>query len=142
MNVLFDTNVILDVLLKREPFNADANILMQKVEAKHIRGLLCATTVTTINYYVIRKYSRKDALDGITTLLKVFDVAPVNKSVLDQATQSKIVDFEDAVLHEAARLAAADAIVTRNSKDFKSASLTIYQPHELIALLTQSNATN
>lgn len=142
MNVLFDTNVILDVLLARSPFKADATTLMKKVETNDIRGLLCATTITTIHYFVARQYNQQDALKGITSLLKMFDIAPVNKSILDQATQSKIADFEDAVLHESALLTGADAIVTRNSKDFKHASLVIYQPHELVALLSQTNDKN
>ncbi len=49
MKTLFDTNVILDVLLDREPFSDDASFLLSKVEKSEIIGYICATTVTTIH---------------------------------------------------------------------------------------------
>lgn len=50
MKTLFDTNVILDVLLDREPFSDDASLLLSKVENSEIIGFICAITVTTIHY--------------------------------------------------------------------------------------------
>jgi len=50
MKILFDTNVILDVLLDREPFANEAALLMSMVEQAEITGFICATTVTTIHY--------------------------------------------------------------------------------------------
>ena len=54
MKTLFDTNVILDVLLDREPFSDEASFLLSKVERAEIVGFICATTVTTI-YYIASK---------------------------------------------------------------------------------------
>jgi predicted nucleic acid-binding protein len=52
MRVLFDTNVILDVLLERRPFSESASKLLSRVEKGEITGLVCATTITTIYYLV------------------------------------------------------------------------------------------
>lgn len=138
MKALYDTNIILDVLLRRKPFDSESAKLMSYVEEREVTGLLCATTLTTIHYIVTRQYDRSQSLNGIKRLLKIFDVASVNHVVLDRATQSKFTDFEDAVLYESAKLAKVDAIVTRNSRDFKSASFPIYTPHEFLAILTPS----
>lgn len=135
MRVLFDTNVILDALLARQPFAADATQLMAMAERKNIDGLLCATTVTTLYYILAKATSDAVARTRITGLLGLYDSAAVNRSVLQSALHLSFRDYEDAVLHEAAQLAGADAIVTRNGRDFRQATLRIYSPAELLAAL-------
>jgi predicted nucleic acid-binding protein len=135
MRVLFDTNVILDALLARQPFAADAAQLMAMAERKIIDGLLCVTTVTTLYYILAKATSDAIARNRITGLLGLFDGAAVNRSVLQSALHLSFQDYEDAVLHEAAQLAGADAIVTRNGQDFRQATLRIYSPGELLAAL-------
>ena len=61
MNILFDTNVILDVLLDRKPFSEHAAYLMSKVESSEVSGFLCATTVTTIHYLLLKYLSKEKA---------------------------------------------------------------------------------
>ncbi|RIK41327.1 MAG: PIN domain nuclease [Chloroflexi bacterium] len=135
MKVLFDTNVILDLLLAREPFANAATQLVAKVEQADIEGRLCATTVTTIHYIVTKKLGAKQAALAIDRLLHLFDIAIVSRSVLLNATTLPFRDYEDAVLHEAARVTGADAIVSRNLADFPQAQLPVYDPPTLLALL-------
>ena len=73
--------------------------------------------------------------DEIEALLGLFEVAGVTRPVIDGALRLGMSDFEDAVLHEAARLSDGDGIVTRNARDFKGASLRIYTPEELLSVL-------
>ena len=135
MKILFDTNIILDVLLDREPFSDLAVKLVSKVEKTEIKGFLGATTITTIYYLASKVAGKKKADREISKLLSIFQIAPVNKSVLDGAIKAKFKDFEDAVLHEAAKQVEAQGIVTRNAKDFKKATLSIYSPEELYNML-------
>ena len=135
MKVLFDTNVILDVMLLREPFFKSSALLLAEIERKNIEGFVCSTTVTTIHYLVEKTKGRKVALSQIESLLKIFQVTPVDKSCLESALKSKITDFEDAVLNESAYREGLDGIVTRNEKDFKQSKLTIYNPEELLKIL-------
>jgi len=140
MKVLFDTNVILDVLLDREPFVHDSLYLLSKVEQSEITGFVCATTITTIHYLASKALGANQVLRHINSLLSLFAIAPVNRIVLENALQSKFNDFEDAVLHEAAQHAGAKYIVTRNSIDFKKSKLVVFEPRELInALKTLKN---
>ncbi len=135
MKTLFDTNVILDVLLDRSPFADDAAYLLSKVEQSEITGFVCATTITTINYLATKALGSKSASLHINSLLSLFVIAPVNRLVLENAASLKFKDFEDAVLHEAALHAGAKYIVTRNSIDFKKAKLPVFEPREFINAL-------
>ncbi len=135
MRVLFDTNVILDVLLEREPFYNDALYLLAKVERTEVNGFICATTVTTIYYLVNKALGKKEANRHIKTLLSFFEIAPVNRSVIEEALNSEFPDFEDAVLHASALTVNADCIVTRNCADFKKAKIPVYSPDELVRIM-------
>ena len=132
MRILFDTDVILDVLLARPPHAIASSQLLNLADQEKIEGLVCATTVTTVYYLASKSVGRRRALKAIRELLGIFDVAMVDKPVLDSALRSAINDFEDAVVHESARSAGATGIVTRNIKDFRRATLTIFSPQELL----------
>ena len=122
---------MLDVLLDREPFAESAAALLSRVEAGEIQGCLSATTVTTIHYLASKVVGTKQALLAIRKLLSIFEVAPVDRPALEAALESALADFEDAVLHEAARQVSAEAIVTRDPADFKRAVLPVYSSREL-----------
>lgn len=135
MRVLFDTNVVLDVLFARPPHAAAATALMDLVARKELDGLLGATTVTTIFYLAGRAVRRAGARRHVATLLGLFDVADVNRLVLTDAVTIGFADYEDAVLHEAGRHAGATAIVTRDPAGFAAASLRIYSPEGLLRVV-------
>jgi len=135
LRILFDTNVILDVLLLRQPYEVEATKLVASVERSEINGVLCANSITTIYYLINKAVGREIAINSVNSLTMMFDVVPVNKIVLQNALKSKFLDFEDAVLKESAVNSGVDGIVTRNPKDFKSSTLPIYNPKELITVL-------
>ena len=138
MNVLFDTNVILDVLLEREPFVDAAAKLFALVDNGRIRGSVCATTVTTVFYIAAKDFGQRRARDQVHGLLGLFEVAPVGRDVLDGALDIDFSDYEDAVLHEAARAAGANAIVTRNRRDFANSAIPALDPEEMLAAVAAS----
>lgn len=133
MRVLFDTNVVLDVLLARPPFVNAASELFGLVERTRITGLLCATTITTVDYLLMQAMPRLEAHQALRKLLTLFEIAPVNRAILEEALKSRIADFEDAVLDQAGRFAEAEVIVTRNQKDFRHSSLRILGPDEFLS---------
>jgi predicted nucleic acid-binding protein len=137
VRVLFDTNVILDVLLARDPHAQAAARLLAILDRRKLAGLLCSTTVTTIYYVVAKAVGGSRAREHIRGLLARFEVAPVDHAILSGAIEMRTVDYEDAVLHEAARAAGATCIVTRNPKHFGRSSLQVLAPQDLLsALLT------
>ena len=68
--------------------------------------------------------------------LSLFEVAPVTRSVLDGALASKAADFEDAVLAESALQAGAQAIITRNLRDFAHSPVRAHTPAQWLAMQT------
>ena len=135
MKVLFDTNVVLDLLLDRKPFADPAVYLFSKVERAEMTGYLCATTMTTIHYLVTKALSNQQAVTHLHMLLSLFEIAPVTRIVIEQALELECSDFEDGVLHEAALHAGVSYIVTRNSSDFKKSKIPVYSPNEFINML-------
>lgn len=132
MKVLFDTNIVLDVLLSREPYLNNAIALFDAVEKQVIQGYLCATTITTIDYLATKALGKAGSKIAVGKLLELFVIAEVNRSILVSALSSEFSDFEDAVLFHAGVDVGVNAVVTRNAKDFKTAKLPIYSPDDLL----------
>lgn len=132
MKILFDTNIVLDLLLDRKPFVQHAQLLFEKVESNKIEGYLCATTITTLDYLLSKSLPKNEAKSVIKKLLKLFEIASVTRLILEDALDSHFLDFEDAVLHASAVHCGAQGVVTRNEKDFSRAQLAIYSPDSLL----------
>ena len=135
MRVLVDTNVVLDVLMARAPHLEHALAIFALVETGRVRGVLAATTVTTVFYLAAKALRPEAASRHVHALLELFDVASVDRAVLLRALDAGFVDFEDAVVHEAGRSAGADAIVTRDRSGFAAAELPVFAPDAFLAAL-------
>ncbi|MFT6863285.1 MAG: putative nucleic acid-binding protein [Akkermansiaceae bacterium] len=135
MIALVDTNVVLDVLLKREPYFPASASVMADIERGLCQGALCATTVTTIHYLAERTLGAVKSRRKIADLLTIFDIAAVNRAVLEKSLVSKFDHYEDAVLHEAALIAGLDCIITRNTKDFGKAQIPVFTPSQFLEQL-------
>jgi len=109
--VLFDINVVLDVLLDRKPYGEASAAAWAAVENGASEGLLAAHAVTTIHYLVRKELGAAKAKRIVSAILRVFGVAAVDSAVLQEALQLSLSDFEDAVTAAAARLAGCDFIV-------------------------------
>ncbi len=138
LRILVDTNIILDVLSKREPHYAASAAIWAMVEQGNLEGLLAAHTVTTLHYLMSKHLTRARATLTLTKLLQVFNVAAVDQTVIMEALALGWTDFEDAVQMAAALNARADYLVTRNPKDFKEPLVKVLQPADVIALFSSS----
>jgi len=133
LRVIVDTNVVLDILLEREPFVNAAVDIFCLVEESRIEAFLCATTITRIDYLLNQSLPPSKARDALRKLMSMFEIAPVNRPVIERALVSKIKDFEDAVLDEAGQMAAVDSVISRNTKDFTGSVLKVFEPNEFLA---------
>jgi predicted nucleic acid-binding protein len=84
MNILFDTNVFLDVFLERDPFFDASSQVVAFAEQGKLEGWICGTTVTTIHYLLAKALSRKKAEKNIKELLKIFHLSNVTRVVLEK----------------------------------------------------------
>jgi predicted nucleic acid-binding protein len=135
VRLLLDTNVLLDVLLARSPHTDAAARVLAAVEAGVITGVIGATSVTTIFYIATKAVGVRRAKGHVRTILSMFEIAPVTEVVLSRALELGFPDFEDAVIHEAAKAARCTGIVTRDAQGFKRAGVPVYSPVELLAVL-------
>ncbi|GAB6887037.1 PIN domain-containing protein [Desulfothermus okinawensis JCM 13304] len=134
MRVLFDTNIILDVLLDREPFTEPAAMLMSKVERSELQGYISAITLTTIYYLLSKNLGKSKARRYIKLILSLFEIAPVTRIVLEDALNSEFADYEDGVVYQSAIHSGVEFIITRNVKDYKKSSIPVCEPLEFIEL--------
>lgn len=135
MRILIDTNVVLDVLMARRPHLDHALAIFALVDAGRVRGVLGATTITTLFYLATKGVGVAQARLHVRSLLELFDVASVDRAVLAAALDTGFDDFEDGVLHEAAVAAGVDAIVTRDATGFAAASLPVFTPSAFLATM-------
>ena len=132
---LIDINVLLDVLGQREPFLADAERIWTAAETKQIEGLISADSFSTL-YYLLRQASNaRTAQRGISLLLSVFEVVELDKQILQQALDSPVKDFEDAIQFHCAVRGNADCIVTRDLRHYRNADLPVMSPGSFLAAL-------
>jgi len=131
LRILFDTNIILDVLLNRKEFVEISSNIVGMVEKNELDGYLCATTITTLDYLISKATNRKQAKIEIQKLLTLFKIADVNSIVLKLSINSEFDDFEDAVQYYSGEYCEVEGLVTRNTKDYKNTDLPIYTPDEL-----------
>ena len=135
ISLLVDTNVVLDVLLDRQPHARHNVAVWAQIESGRMRGFLSAHAITTIHYLLRRELGEARTRKVVASLLSVFSVAPVNDKVLAEALTSASGDFEDAVAAAAARHAQCNFIVTRDPKGFKGSAVKAIAPEAANALI-------
>jgi predicted nucleic acid-binding protein len=135
MNVLIDTNIVLDVMLERDPWLAESQAVWQACDDERITGYLLASTFTDIYYIARRTVGRDKAREAIEVCLATFAICRVDRAVLEYALLLTGTDFEDNVQIAAALQSELDAIVTRNPGDFSHAPLPVLTPVSLLAQL-------
>ena len=133
MNKVFiDTNVILDLLLAREPFASDVVDIISLSEAGDFRLEVSSNTIVNVNYIVGNLENAKKAKEKTVKILALVDVLNVGPGTIDIAIRSKFKDFEDAVQNFCAMENDHTIIITRNTKDFKHSELAIMTPKEFL----------
>ena len=135
MNILFDINAILDSLFDREPYGKYSGLLINAVEESVINGFLAADSITTLFYLIQKVKNKEHAINTIKLLLELFEISPVNRTVIQETIKADFNDFEDAVVYQSAFFNNCDGIVTSNVKDFKKSKITIYNPKELLNII-------
>ena len=133
--VLFDTNVVLDVLLDRQPHAKASSAAWAVIETGTSSGYLAAHAITTIHYFVRKELGDAKARGIIAAILRVFGIAAVDSAVIKEALKLSLADFEDAVTVAAARLAGCDFIVTRDPKGFRGCTPGSLTPEALLPIL-------
>ena len=130
--IFVDSDVILDVLEKREPFYSYSAQILTLGDEKKIK-LVTTSLVFSNVYYLLRKHLGIDkAKESLRKLRVIVDVISVNAKEVDLALNSEMSDFEDALQYFTAMNSKIGFIITRNVRDYKNPKLIVQTPQEYI----------
>ena len=139
MKVLIDTNIVLDIALKREPFVEQAALLWRLAEQKEITACLSNTSITDIFYIVGKHAGKEQAREFIADILDTFSLADIDEEGFREALNSGMSDFEDAVQYVICTRNNCDVLATRNKADFPDRP-NVLDPAELIERIKAQGA--
>ena len=132
MRLLIDTNVLLDVLTRRDPFCEDSSKVWEHVESGRAEGYVSTISFSNVYYIVRRVADRRKASRAVKLLRQLFEVATVDADTLDRAIGSSMKDFEDAIQWACALQINANQIITRNTRDYPAARPVAVSPAEFL----------
>lgn len=140
MNVFIDTNILIDLLTKREPFYQNAAKIAVLNKQKKIKGFIAAQSFADIFYILRKDYSEEVRRRSLTDLFKVFTVVSLDSVKIKAALKNTAFkDFEDCLQAECAAACRADFVVTRNVEDFAGGKVKAITPEELIKLTDEES---
>jgi len=130
--VLFDTNIILDIALKRTPYFSLASDLFGMIDEKKISGYVTASTISDIYYISKKEKGHQQAIEFISNLIEVLDVIGVDRETIINALKIGLKDFEDSIQVSASQSYLLDSIITRNKIDFEKSDFDVFTPKEYL----------
>jgi len=114
MNVLIDTNVILDFLLSREPLHEAGTNIFELTYQEQIHAYTTASSITDIYYIVVKRLGDNAAREVLRNLFNLITVITVDGEDCILALNLPISDFEDALLTTCSKKAGVEYIVTND----------------------------
>lgn len=131
-----DTNVLLDLLTRREPFDQEAGLLLDAAVRGRVRLYVASLSFSHIHYVLRKTNTPAERTDKLLKLARLTQVVAVDETVILRALESQSRDFEDAIQQFAATgIAAITAIVTRDPKGFATGELPALSPAEALRLI-------
>ena len=134
MNVFIDTNVIIDLLAKREPFYHESLQLFSLADSKQIELTISALSLINTHYILNDVMKLKDTRSIIGKFKVLVESYALNDKVIDLALNDlNFKDFEDGIQYYTALESQANSIITRNLRDFKHSTIPVMTPKEFLA---------
>lgn len=127
-NISVDTDVCIDLLSGRQPFNKHAEKLFSLAEIKWIKIHVSALSFANIDYILHSQYSVHNSRQILAKFKTLVSVSPINNKIIDLALASDFADFEDAIQYYSAIEMGIKILITRNIKDFKGAKIDVMTP--------------
>lgn len=137
IKVFIDTDIILDLLMKREPHYVYSSILFSLIEKKQIKGYFSSLIFSNLFYILKKSASREKAKDSLKKLSLLVEILPVDSEIIELALLSDFNDFEDSIQYYTALKNGINLLLTRNKKDYKDSVISIYTAEEYIKIFTK-----
>lgn len=133
-SLLIDTNIIIDLLAKRDDFYSEAAQLFSLADKKEIKLKISSLSFANTNYILTRIKSAKEAREILRKFKVLVDILNLDDRIIELAiSDEKFPDFEDGLQYYSALENAVDIIITRNKKDFKKSKLPVLTAKEFLA---------
>jgi predicted nucleic acid-binding protein len=133
-NVFVDTDIIYDLLAKRDPHYQAAAKLFTLSDEEKIQISISALSIANIHYLISKQLSGERAKQILRKFRLLIHIVPLNEKIIDLALNSKFNDFEDAIQYYCAIENECDILLTRNLRDYKKAQITVMTALDFINL--------
>jgi predicted nucleic acid-binding protein len=136
-NLFIDTNIVLDLLAKREPSYESSAKLFSLADRSVIQLSVSSLTFANTNYVLSKLKSASEAKEILRKFKLLVQVLSLSEKIIDLAlNDSAFKDIEDGLQYYSAIESNQDIIITRNQKDFKSSQLAIMSADEFLSSLS------
>lgn len=135
MRFLVDANILLDVLMNRQPHVTDSASIWKLCETGQAEGYISSLTFANLIYIMRKEINPKGIEIILDKLSLIFHFTDLTSSDLISAAKLQWNDFEDAVQCVTAKRLNADYIITRNVKDFKESDIIAITPTNMLKLI-------
>lgn len=133
MNVLIDTDVLIDVALERVSFVDDSAWVLDAAQQRQFQAYLAWHSISNFYYIVSSPTGNETAKDFVKDLLSFVTIAPTTTKDALYAVKLGVPDFEDALQIAAARASLAEKIITRNTGHYKQSPIPALTPRRFRA---------
>jgi len=139
-HIFLDTNVLIDFLADRQPFSLEAAKLFNYSFTNKVTLYVSVISYNNIYYILRRSSSHLDSIKILSELQEWSETIAVTKEIIKKSLTSDFRDFEDAIQYNSAKsLSKIDCIVTRDTKDYKTSSISIFTPKEALTIIQNIN---
>lgn len=136
MIVLVDTNVIMDFMMKREPYAEDAIRIIDLCNRKQLTGYIAAHTISNLFYILRKDFTVSQRKEMLTALCGIFEISGIDRSKILAALDNQgFTDFEDCLQMECALEIGAEYIITRNTSDFRNSGISAVEPKIFLEMI-------
>ncbi|MDY9919452.1 Predicted nucleic acid-binding protein, contains PIN domain [Porphyromonadaceae bacterium KH3R12] len=131
-NLLIDTNIVVDLLSRRENFYQEAQELFTLADENDVKLFISALTFVNTHYLLLRHLSENEARKVMIKFKLLVKILPLEDKILELALASDFRDFEDAIQYHTALENKLNIIITRNKKDFKTSRIPVLTAKEYL----------
>ncbi|MBV6643574.1 MAG: PIN domain-containing protein [Cyclobacteriaceae bacterium] len=141
-SLLLDTNIVLDLLARREPFHESAAQLFSLADKRKIKLTVSSLTFANTNYVLSRLKSAQEARDILRRFKILVRVLSLNNKIVELSlNDEEFNDFEDGLQYYSALENNQDFIITRDLKGFKKAKIPVMTAAEYLASIETSSSS-
>lgn len=134
-NLLIDTNIVIDLLAKRDPFYLDAALLFSMADKKILKLSISSLTFANTNYILLKSKTHDEAKAILRRFKLLTEVLPLDAKIVDLAlNDTDFTDFEDSLQYYTSIENNLDAIITRNLKDFKKSKIPVMTAEQYLKM--------